>query len=156
MFFCLVLGAEFVTGALAWIAAQVFPAQIMALFGAASESVYYVQFAMKAFRVYLCLLPLATVNKGVFIFLQAMGKAAASTFLSMVRELGFGVGFALLLPWFYGLDGVLYSMPLSDALTFVLSLISVVRTLKSLHGPVCDPVCRPAGVLHPAGVCRGA
>lgn len=69
MFFCLVLGAEFVTGALAWIAAQVFPAQIMALFGAASESVYYVQFAMKAFRVYLCLLPLATVNKGVFIFL---------------------------------------------------------------------------------------
>lgn len=52
---------------------------------------------------------LACVNKACFIFLQAMGKAAASTALSMVREVLFGVGFALLLPLWFGLDGVLYS-----------------------------------------------
>lgn len=38
------------------------------------------------------------VNKACFIFLQAMGKAAASTALSMIREVVFGVGFALILP----------------------------------------------------------
>lgn len=47
-----------------------------------------------------------------------MGKAAASTILSLIREVVFGVGFALVLPVWYGLDGVLYSMPLSDVLTF--------------------------------------
>ena len=40
---------------------------------------------------------LACVNKACFIFLQAMGKAAESTALSMVREVVFGVGFAILL-----------------------------------------------------------
>ena len=54
-----------------------------------------------------------------------MGKAVASTVLSMVREIVFGVGFALLLLLFFCLDGVLYSMPLSDILTFVIALILI-------------------------------
>ena len=74
----------------------------------------------------------ACVNKACFIFLQALGKAAMSTMLSMVREIVFGVGFALLLPLFWGLDGVLYSMPVSDILTFVIAVILIARTYKEL------------------------
>ena len=74
----------------------------------------------------------ACVNKAAFIFLQAMGKAVASTMLSMVREIVFGVGFALILPVFFGLDGVLYSMPVSDVLTAVLSGIVIVLTYRQL------------------------
>lgn len=61
-----------------------------------------------------------------------MGKAAESTMLSMVREIVFGVGFALLLPVFFGLDGVLYSMPASDILTAVISAIIITKTYKEL------------------------
>ena len=50
----------------------------------------------------------------------------------MVREIVFGVGFALILPLFFGLDGVLYSMPVSDVLTAVLSAIIIFRTYKKL------------------------
>ncbi len=75
----------------------------------------------------------ACVNKATFIFLQAMGKAATSTMLSMVREIVFGVGFADLLPIFFGLDGVLYSMPLSDILTFVIAAIIIRHTYKELR-----------------------
>lgn len=78
---------------------------------------------------------LACVNKACFIFLQAMGKAMESTVLSMIREIVFGVGFALLLPLFFGLDGVLYSMPLSDALTFVIASFLIIRTYKQLKAP---------------------
>ena len=80
----------------------------------------------------------ACVNKAAFIFLQAMGRAFASTMLSMVREIVFGVGFALLLPRFFGLDGVLYSMPVSDILTFALTLVLIVQTRKQLH-PTASP-----------------
>jgi Na+-driven multidrug efflux pump len=76
----------------------------------------------------------ACVNKACFIFLQAMGKAVESTVLSMVREIVFGVGFALLLPVFFGLDGVLYSMPLSDILTFIIAIILIFKTYKQLGG----------------------
>lgn len=68
-----------------------------------------------------------------FIFLQSMGKAAASTALSMLREVVFGVGFALLLPVFYGLDGVLYSMPVSDILTFAVTLVLIHQTYQALR-----------------------
>ena len=75
---------------------------------------------------------LACVNKACFIFLQAIGKALASTLLSMFREVVFGVGFALLLPVFFGLNGVLYSMPVSDVLTFVISAVMIVTTYREL------------------------
>ena len=130
--FTKLLIAEALVGLVALVIAEVFPHTLISLFGAKNESVYYTDFALKAFRIYLCMMIPACVNKATFIFLQAMGKAAASTLLSMVREIVFGVGFALLLPLFFGLDGVLYSMPVSDILTAVLSVVIIIRTFRSL------------------------
>ena len=109
------------------------PPYLIGIFGVANESAYYTNFAIKAFRTYLCMMIFACVNKACFIFLQAMGKAAASTALSMIREIVFGVGFALLLPIFFGLDGVLYSMPVSDLLTFLVALVLIVGTYRELN-----------------------
>ena len=131
--FTRLLVAEALVGAAALILAEGFPRQLIAIFGAANESGYYTAFAVKAFRTYLCMMILACVNKACFIFLQAVGKALASTLLSMFREVVFGVGFALLLPVFFGLDGVLYSMPVSDILTFVISAIIIMKTYRELN-----------------------
>ena len=131
--FTKLLTAEALVGAAALILAEGFPRQLIAIFGAANESVYYTDFAIKAFRVYLCMMVLACVNKACFIFLQAVGKALSSTLLSMLREVVFGVGFTLLLPVFFGLDGVLYSMPVSDALTFLISAALIAKTYRELN-----------------------
>lgn len=130
--FTRLLIAEGCVGAITLIIVECFPGALIRIFGAANESVYYTDFAVKAFRVYLCMIVFACINKAAFIFLQAMGKAVSSTMLSMVREIVFGVGFALLLPLFFALDGVLYSMPLSDILTAVLSAIVIVKTYREL------------------------
>ena len=119
-------------GAAALILAEGFPRQLIAIFGAANESAFYTDFAVRAFRVYLCMMIFACVNKACFIYLQAVGKALASTMLSMFREVVFGVGFALLLPIFFGLDGVLYSMPVSDLLTFFFSAVIMKKTYREL------------------------
>ncbi len=132
--FTKLLAAEAAVGVLAFMIVEFFPAGLIGIFGASNESSYYTDFAVRAFRIYLCMVVFACVNKAAFIFLQAMGKAVASTMLSMVREIVFGVGFALLLPVFYGLDGVLYSMPVSDILTFVISVIVIAATYKQLGG----------------------
>ena len=127
------LAVEAAVGIVATLVAELLPRPLIVLFGAANESVYYTDFAIRAFRIYLCTAALACMNKGAFIFLQSLGKAFSSTMLSMVREIVFGVGFALLLPRFFGLDGVLYSMPASDVLAFVLSafvLLGVDRALR--------------------------
>lgn len=145
--FTKLLLAEAVVGVLAFVIVEFFPAGLIGIFGAANESVYYTDFAIRAFRIYLCMVVLACVNKAAFIFLQAMGKAAASTMLSMVREIVFGVGFALLLPRFYGLDGVLYSMPVSDILTFIISAIIIVSTYRQLTA------VREGGAVRATGNC---
>lgn len=115
---------------------EFFPKQLISIFGAANESSYYTAFAIKAFRIYLCIIVMACINKACFIFLQAMGKAAASTALSMLREVVFGVGFAVLLPLFWGLDGVLFSMPVSDILTFIVAAILNFHTYQELNTKV--------------------
>ena len=130
--FTKLLIAEAFVGAVSFIIVEFFPNVLIQIFGAANESIYYTDFAVKAFRIYLCMMILACVNKATFIFLQAMGKAVESTMLSMVREIVFGVGFALLLPIFFGLDGVLYSMPASDVLTAIISVIIIAKTYRQL------------------------
>ncbi len=130
--FTRLLIAEFVVGAVAWIIVEVFPHGLISLFGAANESEYYTSFAIQCFRTYLCLMPLATVNKGTFIYLQSLGKAFASTALSMVREVIFGVALPILLPLLFALKGVMYSMPAADFLTFILSTVVIMYTYREL------------------------
>ncbi|MBQ8833601.1 MAG: MATE family efflux transporter [Oscillospiraceae bacterium] len=130
--FTYLLIAEAVVGAVALIIVEFFPQQLIGIFGAANESAYYTDFAVKSFRIYLCMMILATVNKGTFIYLQALGKAVESTIISLVREIIFGVFLPILLPIFFGLDGLLYSFPVADILTAVIAVFIIRRTYQEL------------------------
>ncbi len=124
--------AEAIVGGVALMIVECFPLQIANLFGAANESSYYAEFAVKCFRIYLCMMILATVNKGTFIYLQALGKALASTIVSLTREIIFGVFLPIIMPIFMGLDGLLWSFPVADILTFMIAIIFIKRTFKEL------------------------
>ena len=132
------LTAEAVLGFAALLIAEFLPRQLIGIFGAGNESAYYTEFAVKCFRVYLCMTPLAMVNKGTFIYLQAIGKAGLSTLISMTREILLGVALPILLPLRFGLDGVLYAFPAADVLTFLIAaavIRMVYRELGAGHTP---------------------
>ena len=131
--FTYLLIAEAVVGGVALLIVECFPLQIANLFGAAKESAYYTDFAVKCFRIYLCMMILATVNKGTFIFLQALGKAAISTAISLTREIIFGVFLPIIMPILMELDGLLWSFPVADILTFAFALFFIRRTYKELN-----------------------
>jgi Na+-driven multidrug efflux pump len=124
---------EAVVGAIAFLIVEIFPRQLLGIFGAANESAHYADFGVRTFRIYLCMVIMACVNKAAFIYLQSLGKAWTSTLLSMLREVAFGVGLTLLLPVFWGLDGILYSMPASDILTFAASIFVIIMTYRELE-----------------------
>ncbi len=131
--FTYLLIAEFLVGAAALLVVEVFPQALINIFGAQNESAYYTDFAIRSFRVYLCMLPLATLNKGAFIFLQAMGKPVASTVITMTREILFGVALPILMPILWGLNGILWSFPVADILTAVIAAIVIVCTYRELN-----------------------
>ncbi len=130
--FSYLLITEAVVGLIATLIVELLPHQLIGIFGAANESAYYTDFAVRSFRIYLCMMILATVNKGTFIFLQALGRAVASTIVSLTREIIFGVALPIIFPIFFGLDGLLYSFPAADILTFVIALLFICQTYRSL------------------------
>ncbi len=134
--FSLLLTCEVVIGLIAFVIVELFPANIAELFGASGESVYYSEFTVKCFRTYLCLIVLACINKAAFIFIQAMGRPWISAGLSATREIIFGAGLTIIMPIFMGLDGVLWSMPASDTLTFIVSVIVIAMIYRELSKPV--------------------
>ena len=124
------MAAEFVLGAVSLVITQCFPLPLISLFGA--EDALYNEFAVLAFRVYLCMLPLATVNKAAFIFMQALGRPVESAGLSFFREVLLAVPLVMLLPKTFGIMGVLYSMPAADILTFLATICILLRTDRQL------------------------
>ena len=53
--------------------------------------------------------------------------------LSLVREIIFGVFLPILLPLVFGLDGVLYSFPMADVLTFILTVAVIMNVYRELR-----------------------
>ncbi len=61
-----------------------------------------------------------------------MGKAVASTVITMAREIVFGVALPILMPIMWGLDGILWSFPVADILTAIIAAVVIVSTYKEL------------------------
>ena len=141
-----ILMAEIAVGIVAFVIFEGFARPITYLFGAANESIYYQDFAITCIRLFLSMVILTCVNKGIMIFLQGMGKAAQSTTISVIREIIGGVGLAILLPVLFGFDGILFFMPAAEILTFIFSLIFILQMRKELK----------AGMALTAQVSEGA
>lgn len=125
--------AEAAVGVMALCIVEFLPHQLIGIFGASNESAFYTDFAVKSFRIYLCMMPLAMINKGTFIYLQALGKAVLSTIISLAREIIFGVFLPIILPVFMGLDGLLISFPVADILTFIIAAAIIRKVYKELN-----------------------
>ena len=124
--------AEGVIGLVGAAIALIFPHQLIGIFGASDESIYYTEFAVRCIRLFLCTLPLSCINKGVVISLQALGRPWVSTALSVFREVGLGVGLVLILPLWFGLDGLLFFMAAADIIAFIPTLITAVPRVQRL------------------------
>lgn len=120
----------FAIGLIAMICFEVFPLQIIGIFG--SEDGLYNEFAVMAFRIYLSTVTLCCVQKAVSIFLQSLGKPVSSMGLSLLRDFFMSVPLALILPAVLGITGTLYSAPIADVVSFVAAVIIVIRVLSKL------------------------
>jgi len=124
--FKLMMAAEACVGVFSMIIFECFPMEIIKLFG--NESVLYNEFAVLAFRTYLCTIVLCCIQKSVSIFLQALGKPILSMGLSLLRDFILSVPLVLFLPKLLGIKGTLYSAPAADMISFI-AVIAVTRYL---------------------------
>lgn len=102
---------------------QIFPREIISLFGSGSEMYY--QFAIEYFKIFLfftfvnCLQPISSN------FFTAIGKPKKGIFLSLTRQILFLLPLIIILPLFMGIDGIMYAGPTAD---FIAAAVSFVMT----------------------------
>ena len=89
-------------------------------------------FGEKAITYFLSLLILSTFNKGATIFLQATGDAKSASVLSLIREIVMGVGLPIILSRLFGLEGLLWFMPIGDLITAFFSVYYLRQTKRRI------------------------
>lgn len=122
--------AEFCVGLVSVLCFEIFPLQIIRLFG--SEDGLYNEFAVLAFRIFLSGMVLCCIQKACSIFLQSIGRPALSMLLSLLRDFILSVPLTLFLPGFFGVTGALYSGPVADIISFGAAVLCMRAVLGKL------------------------
>ena len=110
---------------------QLFPRQILGLFGSGSEE--YFEFGVNYFRAFLFFTWLNFLQPISSTFFSSIGKAYKGTFLSLTRQILFLLPLIVALPHFFGIMGVLYAGPIADLLSFAVGLSMVIVEFKHIN-----------------------
>lgn len=110
-----------------WVVTELFPDTISGFFTVDRQ---LVDIARNGFRVYFICFPVVGCQIIITNFFQSIGKPKLSIFLSLTRQLLFLIPFLLILPAFFGIDGVWASMAASDFLAFVVAVITLIIMMR--------------------------
>lgn len=102
---------------------QIFPRNIISLFGNGSEEYY--QFAIRYFRVFLFFTFCNFCQPITGNFFTAVGKPVKGMFLSLTRQILFLLPLIILLPLMIGIDGILYAGPIADCWAAVVAFTMI-------------------------------
>ena len=109
---------------------QIFPRQLLALFGEGSEQYY--EFGVKTFRILLFFTWLNALQPITSTFFTSIGKAIKGVFLSMTRQIIFLLPLILVFPLVWGIDGILYAGPIADVMSGITAVIMVMFEFKNM------------------------
>ena len=101
-----------------WALAMLFPYQIARIFTTDAE---LLQLSTRGIRLDMLVFPIIASQAVITNFFQCIGKVKISIFLSLSRQLFMLLPLAYLLPLWWQLDGVWYSMPASDFGSFAMT-----------------------------------
>lgn len=110
---------------------QVFPAEILSMFG--EGDTVYMEFGVKFFRIFLFAVVVDFFQPVVSTFFTSIGKAYKGVFLSLTRQFIFFMPMLLIFSYLGGLDGILYAGPAADLSAFAVTLIMMGMELKSIR-----------------------
>lgn len=106
------------------------PEQLIALFAGNDQEL--IDIGANGLQVFFAAMPLIGAQIICSNYFQAVGKSKQAAFLSLSRQVIFLIPAALILPEFFGLNGVWVSAPVSDVLSFIVTGIWIFREMKTL------------------------
>ena len=112
-----------------FLSGQLFPRSIVYLFTTDAE---LIRIAVEGLRIVVIFFPVVGFQMVTSSFFQSIGMAKKAIFLSLTRQLLFLIPSLLILPNFFGTDGVWMSMPVADAIATIVAALMLRWQLKHL------------------------
>lgn len=115
---------------IAFVIFQLFPHQLLALFGNGSKE--YFEFGSFYFRIFMLMAWANFMQPISSTFFTSIGKANKGTFLSLTRQIIFLLPLMFFLPTIFGIKGILYSAPIADSMAFVTAVVMVWSEMRAM------------------------
>lgn len=110
---------------------QIFPHQIVGIFGTGSE--LYFQFAERYLKIFMFMTFANGIQPVSSGFFTSIGMAKLGIVMSLTRQVIFLLPLIIIFPLFMGIDGVMYAGPIADAAAFVLAIVFARRELGKMR-----------------------
>lgn len=107
--------------------AELFPHAVVSIFTTDEE---LVNIAANGMRIVFLGYPIVGFQMVTANFFQSIGMPGKSIFMSLSRQLLFLLPCLLIFPYFWGINGVWFSMPVSDAISSIVAAIMLFRQLR--------------------------
>ncbi len=109
---------------------QIFPEQVVSIFGGGTAE--YFEFAVKYMRIFIMLMPISGLVSLCSFFITTTGKSLQGLILSVSRQGIPLIILAIILPRFFGIDGILWAGLIGDAIAMILATIFIIPVLRDL------------------------
>lgn len=130
-----ILISTIVIGLLSTLLFELAPDAVVGIFGSPTNipnpDDYWI-FAEKTFRIFLALVTFTCTIKMTSIFFQAVGKPIRAIISSMIRDIVCFIPLIIILPIFFGIEGILYAAPAADLIAMIVAASLTVTYFKSL------------------------
>lgn len=110
---------------------QLFPRQLLALFGDGSEA--YFECGEKFFRIFLLLVFTIFTQPIISSYFTSVGKPIKGIFLSLTRQVLFLVPLMLIFPLFWGFDGLMWASPVADGASCIVAIAMAVHEFRGIR-----------------------
>ena len=110
---------------------QLFPRQLLGLFGDGSEA--YFECGEKFFRIFLLLVFTIFTQPIISSYFTSVGKPIKGIFLSLTRQVLFLVPLMVILPLIWGFDGLLWASPVADGASCLVALLMAAHEFRGMR-----------------------
>lgn len=115
---------------IAFVILMLFTAEIVSVF---TSDIELIKHSTNAGKIVFILTPVIGFQVIASSLYQTLGKANKAIILSILRQLVILVPFVLILPFYYGLNGIFYSFPIADFFSAIIIGFMVWFEFKSLN-----------------------
>lgn len=132
------LAVSIATGSIliGWAVCQLAPHLVLSLFG--KENQTFTDFAVRCLRIYLGGIFCAGFQIVSTNYFQATGQPLKASLLSMLRQLILLIPLLLILPLFFGLNGLLYAGPCADIGSAVIVALFILPEMRKLNRRIAE------------------